>query len=88
MISQQVITTHLIFQEGIVRGSKTRKFYVSSAHDGELLATIHFRPTWRCYVALMEKNIEWSNDCLQDLQGFIRDLQMEYKEAQHEIKKI
>jgi len=80
MIKSQVITTHLIFQETPMSGGKTRKFQVSSAHDGDLLAVVHFRPNWRCYVASMEKNIEWSTECLQDLQAFIKELQMEYKE--------
>lgn len=65
----------LRFEEGSIKGQKTKRFYVYSNHSDDLLGIIKWKPSWRCYVMSYEDDIEMSLSCNKELDIFMENLE-------------
>jgi hypothetical protein len=71
---------HLQF-DVIEEKPKTKVYSVISSYDGSNLGQVRWYSYWRCYIFQPRTDCEtvWSDDCLNELQNFIRGLMEERK---------
>jgi hypothetical protein len=73
------LKTNLDYVVKLSKTEKTKMVVVISAHDNEVLGRIAWYGKWRCYVFHPLPDIIWSDDCLEELSKYIRNLNMEQK---------
>jgi len=58
---------------------KTEAVEVYSTHSDDFLGIIHWRCGWRCYVMSYAENIEMSASCHDELNDYMKELEVERK---------
>lgn len=73
--------THLEYIVELSKTGKTKVITVISVHDKTTLGQISWWGSWRCYVFIpvMKYSTIWSDDCLEELMKYIRNLNDEQK---------
>jgi hypothetical protein len=71
----------------VEKEGKTKTFNVFSNHSDDFLGTIHYKPTWRCYVMSYDE-VDMSLSCEKELVAFIQELEDERKLKLIEEKEV
>lgn len=71
---------------GYSPSGKTKIFYVKNKKSNEIIAMIYWRNTWRKYVWTSMGEIDFDDNCTQDILDFVKDLMTEHKQKLKEEK--
>lgn len=71
----------LNFEDVSVIGQKTKKYNITSSHDGSYLGYIYWRNGWRRYVMHFSNDCDWSIECMAECYKFIAKLMQDRKEG-------
>jgi len=65
------IGEHVCVEE-LTPNPKTRRWVIKSRHHDDLLGTVSWSGSWRCYVLVPERDTIFSAGCLRDIAKFLR----------------
>ena len=77
-------TIRIYINECHSKGRKTRIFCVrrdDTTGYAALLGTIEFSGRWRQYVFIPDENTQWSAGCLNNIIGFIQEINQKWRES-------
>lgn len=82
--------SHLNFikvESTLLEKRKTGIYQVYSTYDDSFLGEVRWYGAWRQYVLFAEDGSFWSDDCLEEVAQYIKQLMYERRELKKEEKK-
>ena len=79
---------YIYFQEELAK-TKTKKYILRSKDDGSVLGVVKWYASWRKYCFFPDSGLlVFCSRCLADIQDFINNLMLEWREARNEQRRI